>query len=214
MAREFKTSPKGRAIYPHLHAPDTKFDSDGVYTIKLHVEKDEAQEMVTAVQQLMADSLAQAKRDNPKKKGIKAATVPFVEEEDGSVVFSFKMKAKGKRRDGTVFTRRPRLFDAKGQPAPQGLRVGGGSVCRVGYEPFMFYTALIGAGVSLRLEAVQVIELKEFGGPSAEAFGFGEEEGGFDAATATEAFANEDAAGDDADVDADAADPDEDAGDF
>lgn len=214
MPREFTTSPKGRAIYPHLHAPDTKFDSDGVYTIKLQVDPEDAQEMLTFLEGQMAESLAKAKRDNPKKaKSIKAADVPYKTEEDGSIVFSFKMKAVGTRKDGTKFQRRPRLFDAKGQPAPNGLRVGGGSLCRVSFEVYQFWTALIGAGVSLRLEAVQVIELKEFGGPSAETFGFGEEEGGFDADTASEAMAAEDAEDADEAIDG-GTDETEDAGDF
>jgi hypothetical protein len=43
----------------------------------------------------------------------------------------------------------------------------------------LFYTSLIGAGVSLRLNAVQIVKLVEYtGGPDNP--GFGEHEGGYE----------------------------------
>jgi len=208
MAKEkLNTSPKGRAVYPHLHAPDTKFDAGGVYQTKNNVPAAEAQAEIEKIDAAIAAQVKVAQKENPKKE-IKPATTPYKVEEDGSITFNYKMKAVGKRKDGTMFKRRPRLFDAQGNPAPAGLRVGGGSLIRVSYEMYPFWTALIGAGVSLRLEAVQVIELKEFGGGNAESFGFAQEEGDFSADSASAEMAAEDA-------DLDASDSDDgDAGDF
>ena len=68
--------------------------------------------------------------------------------------------------------------DAKGKPLTGETKVGGGSVIKVSYEVVPYYTAIAGAGVSLRLKAVQIIELKAYsGGGNAESYGFGEEEG-------------------------------------
>lgn len=107
------------------------------------------------------------------------ADLPYTREQvddeaTGAIIFSFKMNATGKTKAGEVFTRQPAIFDAAGQPA-KGLRIGGGSTIRVSYELNPFYVPANGAGVSLRLYAVQVIELVEFGG-NAGYFGFESEE--------------------------------------
>ena len=93
------------------------------------------------------------------------------------MTFRFKLKAKVTPKQGDPFEQRPAIFDAKGKPL-QEAKIGGGSKVKVAYELIPYYTAIAGAGVSLRLKAVQVIDLVEFsGGASADAFGFGEEEG-------------------------------------
>ncbi len=33
------TTPKGKAVWPRIDTPDTKFDEDGVYSCKLHVSE-------------------------------------------------------------------------------------------------------------------------------------------------------------------------------
>jgi hypothetical protein len=62
------------------------------------------------------------------------------------------------------------------------IKLGGGSTIRVSYEIVPFVSP-IGAGASLRLKGVQVIDLVEWGSGNADYYGFGEEEGGFDAST-------------------------------
>jgi len=53
---------------------------------------------------------------------------------------------------------------------------------KVSAELMPWYTAMAGAGVSLRLRAVQITELVEGGAGSAEGYGFDKVEGGFVAA--------------------------------
>ena len=48
----------------------------------------------------------------------------------------------------------------------------GGSVLRISADLIPFYVAAVGAGVSLRLKAVQIIDLKTGGGAGAESYGF------------------------------------------
>jgi len=48
---------------------------------------------------------------------------------------------------------------------------------KVAFQLNPFYTAQIGAGIGLRLKAVQVIDLIEPQGGSASSYGFGEEDG-------------------------------------
>lgn len=171
------TTPKGTAKYPWLSVPDTKFNSDGEYKVTLVVPVEEADTILQFLDEQMSASEAKAKKENPGKK-VKVADAPYkVDEENGNVEINFKLKARVNMQNGDSFEQKPALFDAKGKPI-QDVNVGGGSKIKVSYECVPFYTALIGAGVSLRLRAVQVIDLVEFtGGADASAYGFEEEEG-------------------------------------
>lgn len=180
MAKKILTTPKGVAVWPKVNEPDTKFDAAGVYQIKLRLEGEEAQALRTQLDEAIAANLKTVKDENKGKK-IKIADTPYAleldaeENETGAILFNFKMKASGKKKDGTTFTQKPLLFDALAKPLAADKRVGGGSVVKVGYEVNPFYVAAVGAGVSLRLKAVQVLELREFGGDAA-SFGFTAEE--------------------------------------
>lgn len=171
------TTPAGIAQYPYLTKPDTKFNPDGEYKISLEIPGAAAQDLVTFLDEQFAEAQAKAKKENPGKK-IKAGDVPYsVDEDSGKVTFRFKLKAKVTPKSGDPFEQRPALFDAKGKPL-QDAKIGGGSKVKVAYELIPYYTAIAGAGVSLRLKAVQVIDLVEYsGGASADAYGFGEEDG-------------------------------------
>ena len=181
------TTPKGTAKYPWLNKPDTKFNPDGDYKVTLVVPVEEADTIMQFLDEQMAASEAKAKKDNPGKK-VKVADAPYsVDEDTGNVEINFKLKAKVTMQSGDSFEQQPALFDAKGKPLSD-VNVGGGSKIKVSYECVPFYTALIGAGISLRLRAVQVIDLVEFsGGAAAGAYGFGEEDG-FEAEDNTSQF--------------------------
>lgn len=172
------TTPAGIAQYPYLTKPDTKFNPDGEYKISVEIPGAAAQDTVTFLDEQFAASVAKAKKDNPGKK-IKEGDVPYsVNDDTGKVTVRFKLKAKVTPKQGDPFEQRPALFDAKGKPIGADAKIGGGSKVKVAYELVPYYTAIAGAGISLRLKAVQVIDLVEFsGGASSEAYGFGEEEG-------------------------------------
>lgn len=172
------TTPAGIAQYPYLTKPDTKFNPDGEYKISVEIPGAAAQDIVTFLDEQFAASVAKAKKENPGKK-IKEGDVPYsISEDTGKVTVRFKLKAKVTPKQGDPFEQRPALFDAKGKPIGTDAKIGGGSKVKVAYELVPYYTAIAGAGISLRLKAVQVIDLVEFsGGASSEAYGFGEEEG-------------------------------------
>lgn len=172
------TTPAGIAQYPYLTKPDTKFNPDGEYKISVEIPGAAAQDIVTFLDEQFAASVAKAKKENPGKK-IKEGDVPYsVNDDTGKVTVRFKLKAKVTPKQGDPFEQRPALFDAKGKPIGADAKIGGGSKVKVAYELVPYYTAIAGAGISLRLKAVQVIDLVEFsGGASSEAYGFGEEEG-------------------------------------
>lgn len=173
-------SPKGRLGYPALTKPDTKFNSEGEYKTHTFFSAADAEGLIEKLNEGVAKAVANAKAD-PKNKGkkIKEADLPLQWNEDETEVrLSFKLKATGKKKTGETFTQKPALFDAKGKPLPEGVKIGSGTIAKVSFEIVPFYTALVGAGVSLRLKAVQVINLKEWGSAgNGSAYGFEEEEG-------------------------------------
>lgn len=206
----------GIAIFPYLIEPDTEYNTDGEYKVKLRLTPDadvfdSKRKSLGAFQafldEMLEKSVEKAKQEN--KGRIKEADAPYtIDEDNGDLLVNFKLKASGTTRDGKEFTQAPALFDAKGKPF-DGDAIWGGSRIKVSFEVVPFYTKLIGAGITLRLKAAQIIELRQGGGASAENYGFGEEEGYEDEDDA----ANNGFASDDEYSDADNTD-DNDEGDF
>ncbi len=206
--RTVLVTPRGRAIYPKLHKPDTKFDADGVYSVKLAISKQDAEasgmkvpeetlkelglknkpsliEVLDAYHKKQMDDSEEEYQAALKKKTRnlkREADLPYSDNPDNEdeIIVNCKMKASGLTKKKEAFTQHPALFDAKGKPMPKDSNVGGGSILRVSFEPNPYFTSQLGSGVSLRLKAVQVIELKSFGDRSASGYGF-EAEDGFEA---------------------------------
>ena len=153
-----KVSVASESIYPHLVKPDVRFNELGEYKVTLKISKSDATDMVRSVNKSILDSLAKAEKDNKGKK-IKEAPKPYTEEGE-FVFFKFKMKASGvNRKTQEKFSQRPMLFDAKKNPLPADVSIWGGTIMKVAYQEVPYYTPMLGAGVSLRLKAVQVIKL-------------------------------------------------------
>lgn len=181
------TTPIGVAVYPKLNKADTKFQPDGEYSIKLKLEGNDAEKLTQFMDEQHALAVEQARRENPKLKKVKEGALPYKPEVDddnnetGATIFNFKMKAHVVMRSGDSFDQKPAVFDAKGSPIDmKKVQVWGGSKVRVSFQAVPYYTAALGAGVSLRLQGVKILELVTgTGGKSAGALGFDEEEDGF-----------------------------------
>ena len=160
MSQTTNISEIGEAIYPHLNKPDVRFSEAGEYKVTLKVAKSDATAMLKLYNSAIEDALKLAEQ-NHKGKGIKNAPKPFTEE-DNYVFFKFKMKATGvNQKTKEKFSQRPQLFDAKKNPIPLSTIIWGGPKMRVAYNLVPYYTPMLGAGVTARLKAVQVIELVE-----------------------------------------------------
>ena len=180
---------KGTAIFPYLVEPDTKYNADGEYKVKLRLSPDATLKgakgrSVGSIQEFLdtklEESVAKAKKENPKVRRLREADAPYeIDEDTGDILINFKLKALVKTRDGREFEQQPALFDAKGKPTTPD-EVWGGSTIKVSFEVIPFYTKLIGAGISLRMKAVQIIELIKGGQADADSYGFGEEEGSYE----------------------------------
>ena len=159
------TSPFGKALYPYLSKADVKFKAEGEFKVDLEVEAEEAEELKTLINNLAEQSLKQAQEKTGKKNIKKTSSLPYKETEDGKVIFKFKMKASGTNsKTGDTFKQRPAIFDNELKPIdPEQVQIWGGSTLRVSYQPALWFTPMLGAGVSLRLKSVQVKNLIEGG---------------------------------------------------
>jgi hypothetical protein len=166
------TTPKGIAKYPWLSKPDTKFSEEGEYKVNVILTKEEAAPLVDKINGIFAENV---KEETKKAKGkeVKTSNPPYMDELDddgkstGNVILKFKSKAAYP----------PAIFDSKGTKMEES-NIWGGSEIRVNGYAAPYFTSMVGAGVALRLRAVQVIQYVE-GAQGASGFGFEEEDEGF-----------------------------------
>jgi hypothetical protein len=138
----------GEANFPHLNTPDTEFNSEGIYQVKLVMDKETAQDDIKIINNVIAEELKKQNHLHPNKtdKFIKAP-LPYKELEDGRIQFHFKTKFK------------PKIVDHNLDDLDK--NIWGGSIIRVNYKPVGYYVASTGLGCTLRLVAVQVKKLVE-----------------------------------------------------
>ena len=132
--------------------------------------------------------------DEEKKKPPKEGNLPWspVYDDDGNetgeVEFKFKTKASFVSKEGKTITKTINVVDAKKQPLTD-VQIWGGSVIKVAFQAVPYDVAAVGVGLSLRMSAVQVLELSEgSGGGAASAF---DEEDGYVAKPAKAAVTEE-----------------------
>jgi hypothetical protein len=170
MATKTITTPAGIARFPSLNRPDTKFSEVGVYKVNLEMSSEDAEPFIKQIEALFAEFLADKKRELKKDK-LKLHPAPW-EDNDGLVQLKLKVPAVGKNKEtGEEYSRKPTLFDATGKE--EDVNVGGGSKLKIAVVPYCWYTASLGAGITLQPKAVQVLDLVTWGnGGTAEAYGF------------------------------------------
>lgn len=199
-------SPKGTFRYPSLTAPDYGNDKfpkpDGEYKVQLILTEKEAAPLIAKLQPIYDAAIAEGKEkfkelkvEQRKKLGALKENDLYqveydqqTEEPTGNLIFKFTMAASGKsKKTGDVWTRKPAIFDAKGTPMKTPPAIWGGTVGKVSFEASPYFIPGTGAaGLKLRLNAAQIIDLVSGGARDAGAYGFGEEEGYEAATTAAE----------------------------
>ena len=192
------TTPKATFKYPKLIEAETKYKPEGVYKVTAIIPAADAGDIADQLDALLEAHKASLKAQSPTTK-FKLVDPSFgFDEIDGAPCFvlTAKMKAKGVSRDGRSWSSAPALFDVRGGAVKDRdslRRMWSGTTGRVSFEACPFFQPAIGAGITLRLKAVQIIDLVESGG-SADSYGFQEEAGGW-ATSETEASVPFDATG-------------------
>lgn len=180
-------TPIGAAQFPKLNTPETEVNGQTLdkprYSVQLVLNEDDdgVAEFKERLESLHADAVAQA--DAARKKDPKRSKKPLVvnetikpatDAEGNEIEGSFVITAKTVAVDREGNEKKIVMFDAKGKRIE--ANVGRGSLLKLSLAAGP-YDSNLGAGLSLYLNAVQVIELKEYRGGSASGYGFGEEEG-------------------------------------
>lgn len=200
-------TPRGVAKFPKLTTPDygsPKFPKpEGEYSVRMVFdEADPAfQKFAAKLRALEAaaeeNALAQfAELKKPQRDKIGAPKLnpiftPIYDDEDeptGKVEMKLSTQAAGTvkqgPRKGKKWSRTIPLFDAFNRPVKGAVEIWGGSELIVSFtvdEGGYFIVGSGAYGIKAQLEAVQIITLRQGGERSADDYGFGAQEDGFDA---------------------------------
>lgn len=206
------TTPKGVAVFPKLNKPETHVNGQELETPRFvtELEFNEADAGVAEFKAKIEDlheqavAVAEAARKKDPKRNKKPLVVNpvcrpvVVDGEEVPGKFRIIAKTSAVYNDGEPKV--IRMFDAAGKPITKKINVGGGSILRLSVTPSPYDTNL-GAGLSLYLDAVKVIELHNYSGGNAESYGFGEAEEGFSADADAEGMESDESANAGADAD-------------
>ena len=171
------TSPKGTAVWPRVDCPDTKFDEDGMFSCKLHVSEGDFKAFEAQInKQVEADYKAECASQG-KDKVRRAASSPLRITDEGDYEIYAKQKAKVHTKSKGTLEFSVVCYDSKGSKIDT-PKIGSGSTLKMAVEVNTWFVPSQGFGYTLRLRAVQVIDLVEYGGNGG-GFGFGAEEDGY-----------------------------------
>lgn len=151
MSKNIFTTPAGIARYPWISSPDTKFNTKGEYKVQLVLSKDDARPVIDLIDRIYIENL-EFQRNRQGKMDIKEALLPYKNELDingnatGRIIIRFKSTEAYK----------PLLFDDQGKRIFD-KKIVSGSEIRIHSHVTPYYSKLIGAGVVLRIRAVQII---------------------------------------------------------
>lgn len=216
-------TPLGVAKWPKLTEPDygTKDypKPEGEYSLKLVFNeadptfvkfREKMEAYMVPVEAMAEAAFADLKKPQRDKLGSPSRNdvfTPIYDEDDeptGEVEMKFSMKAGGvvKKgpREGKKWSRKPQLFDALGRPIKGKVDVWGGSELIIAFEfteDGYFIPATGAYGIKLQLSAAQIVTLRQGGERSASDYGFGAQDGGFDASALADQAAGADEEDDD-----------------
>lgn len=176
MANEIHQTPLGKCEWAHVLKAQTKFDSDGVYSIKLNLDTAGAEPIIELTRKAVLGFRQLEEQLGHSIVGY--ATPPWViDEENGTYKFNFKQKAVGKPKNADPFPISIDVFDAKLNEWPKDVLIGNGSQVKVAFTLYAWNSAAQGGiGVTFQLKAVQVISHIPYEAESRD-YGFQPEEG-------------------------------------
>ena len=145
-------SPQGVAAYAWVHKPDTKFDDEGKFKVDLVLDKKEIDDKAKAFLKMLSSKDKKLVKDGDKHKSGENGENPFA----GKWHVTFKSSYA------------PDLRDAAKQKLPADVKVYSGDVIRVAFS--MAEYEGFGGGYTLYLNAIQLIEKRNFGNAAGDAF--------------------------------------------
>jgi len=167
------TTPRGIAVYPHLNAPDTKFESQqnkgGEWHTSLRLPEDSALPLVEKLEATLTEwiKVKNAEQKEMRRKPYKRFDTPWaqVEDEDGNptgaYIFKFKRGVQWTDRDGNVRTNKIEFVDGQRQTIGnlEDAIMGGSELC-VNFS-VRGWASPLGISVALDLQKVQIVRLAD-----------------------------------------------------
>ncbi len=170
-------SPEGVAVFPRLTTPDTKFKKEGERSVKLRLPPNEAAPIIKRIEEATSKAYQKECIVREVDELSRSEYLPYSNEMDdqgkptGNVLFKFTQKASFKDKKTEQVVQLPlRVVDKYGKDVTE--EVWGGSRVKVCYYMKPYYTEKVGFGMSLKMAAVQVMELVTKGAAPASAYGF------------------------------------------
>jgi len=170
----------GKAVYPRLIEPDYKFNTeDGEYSCRLHLEKDQWEELKVKVDKIVEIGYGRACAKEGKQELRKHTPGPLRITDEGDYEVRAKQVAQKQTSKGLIQFSFP-IYDSQGNKMEDPPNIGSGSMLSLNLEVRTWYVNSLGFGYTLSPKGVQLIDLVEYGGgSSAESLGFKAVENGF-----------------------------------
>jgi hypothetical protein len=182
MAKPIKMNTEtGFAIYPKVNTVvDTYDGKETGYTVQMKFNKEYQDKLIGELNKIFND--AQGSKDFEGKKWSAEPSLGFAERENKETkemetIFKFHTKHTYKDKDsGEELKKIVPIFDAKGNRMPDDTALGHGSLLKISFSPTPFHLSAKNNGVTLYLNAIQVIDLVEYQAGFG-SFGFASEDG-------------------------------------
>ena len=184
------TTPKGKALWCNNVTPEREYTKEGDLSTFLILDPSDSavQEFLAPLQKICDEAFEQAQKNLPAEKAKQVTKRPITQEDtdkDGNPTGKVKVKLKlgkidEKKAEGKQYT--ITTYDAKKNEIKEPPTVGNGSTIRCSGFAFPYYMASSKeVGISIKWNALQIIDLKSSSGGGADAF---DEEDGFEQALA------------------------------
>lgn len=173
------TTGEVKAIWTHLLEPDTHFDEVGWFKITFRMNEKEGDKLNKQLTELLDGYKKSLEEEGKKVRSVNPCEGKKFTEDDGTTCYDFTAKLRPhfkSKKDGSKIEQRPKVLDA--QLKPMGELIGKGSDVKVNFKVVPYNTPMA-TGLTLRLGAVQVINLVSVGSGGQEDHGFAVVEEGF-----------------------------------
>lgn len=178
------TTGKGELIgFIGIFEPSTKFNKVGVYSANILLSKEEGEVLAEEIKKVRTEQYKTYGKKTKVAELTRCVPYGIADEETGEETpdaegrYILKTTAKAFIENGKAKVKIP-VFDVKQNPVKD-IRIGVGTVARLSIS-LEGYSVAGKTGVSVKLKAVQIIDLVEYGNGSAESYGFGDEDGSFE----------------------------------
>jgi hypothetical protein len=184
------TTPIGKALYPKLVTPDTKFNAAGVYSVTLVLTKEDYETLEAQIKPWLNSEYERLLKESGRKELHRTKNTPLRITDDGEYVLLAKQTATKEHPTRGLLKFDIVLYDSQGRKINNPPNIGSGTTMKLGVQPSAWFVPSQGFGYTLRLKAAQIIDLVEYNSGGG-GFAFDAEDGSFVSEDLDDAFDND-----------------------